>query len=88
MTSDREALREKVVKVLDETFRQARRRGMWDVSREHDCAEAAIAVVLEEAARVAEGKAQYYIDPETAEIHKSPITDIIAAAIRALKGKD
>jgi hypothetical protein len=40
---------------------------------------------LEEAAKVAEGKTELYLDPDTGEIHKSPMPNIIATAIRALK---
>jgi galactokinase len=86
MTSEaRAALREKVVKALDETFRQAQRRGMWNVSREYDCAVAAIDVALEEAARVAESRGQL---PSTGDrVHDAGWDGAcisIAAAIRGL----
>ena len=89
MTSDeaRAALREKVVKALDETFRQAERRGMWNVSREHDCAVAAIDVALEEAARVARDfPAQRHGHlATTPHAAAAQVAEEIAAAIRALK---
>jgi Ni2+-binding GTPase involved in maturation of urease and hydrogenase len=84
MTNDRAALREKVVMALDETFTQAARRGMWNVSREYDCAVVANDVVLEEAARVAEGTSSYDDNVQkSAGCHTTG--QRIAAAIRAMK---
>lgn len=96
MTSEaRAALREKVITALDETFLLAARRGMWNVSREHDCAVAAIDVVLEEAARVAETKADEWCDKWRKGLKcdsylegMSDGADDVAAAIRGMIGKD
>ena len=78
---------EMVVAALDETCRTASRRGLCNVSREHDCAIAAIALCMEEAAKVAEAfPARTHGNLATAPYAAAEQAgDEIAAAIRAMK---